>query len=427
VTGGPRLLADPLALHMAALTAIVALAGALSVRSFWRREQEAGRAGAATALRGNALYAALLAALLLALLADDLALAWGGMVASVLLLVAALRLGGGAAARAVAWNLFLIGGAALSLALLGTLLLSLAAAPVLGAAADALRWSVLADAAPQCHGPTLTLAYAFLLLGYGTLAGLVPLHGGLAAAQAEGPAPLTGVLGGLLPGVALVALLRARSLLASNPDALAPGPPLLLLGLLSLLLAALALPRLRDPRRFAAVAARGQIGVVAFAFGLGGGAAIFAGVLHLTLLTLLRPVLAQGFARAVQMKGGAELGGLLGKHRALGLALASGLVALAGVPPFGLFTSFFLVVLETTRLAPLLAIPLGLGIAGFASAIIARMVALCRAAPTPDLGPAPPPVALLPSWLLLALVALLGLAMPGAAFDWLEQIAEAVR
>lgn len=410
------ILTDPLALTMAALTAFVAATGVFGARSHWRLELAAGRADARIARRGHALYAALSAALLLALLANDLALAWAAVAVAVLVLVASLRLGDAAVA---AWRLFLLGGAGLALALLGTLLLALAAEPVLGPA-PLLRWSLLAEAAPQCHGPLLTLAYAFLVLGYGTLAGLVPLHGALAQPQAPLP-------GGLLPGVALVTLLRARALVAANSDALSPGPPLLALGLLSLLLAALALRRQRDPEKFLAVAAGGQAGVVAFAFGLGGGAAIFAGVLHLILLTLLRPVLAQGFGRAIQLKGGAALGGLVGPHRALGLTLAAGLVALAGVPPFGLFTSLFLIVMETSRQAPWLAVPLVAGLAGCAFAVAARLVSLCRDAPTPDVGPAPPPAAFLPAWLHLAVIAVLGLAMPAAAVDWLAKIAEALR
>ena len=107
-------------------------------------------------------------------------------------------------------------------------------------------------------------------------------------------------------------------------------------------------------------------------------------------------------------------------------------MALAGVPPFGLFTSAFLIVMQTTRQAPLLAVPLGLGLAAGAWALAGRVVSLCAAAPEPEAAPAPlpiapPPVALLPAWLHLAVVLLLGLAMPGAAVEWLARIAEALR
>ncbi len=417
-------LAEPLATTMAILTAFVGMTGAWLARPYWRLEAAAGRADGPTAGRGHALYVALLAALLVALLADHLLLAWAGMAAAVLLLVAALRLTGGETAG---WLLFLAGGAGLAVALLGVFLFALAAGPALPAGTDALRWTLLAASAARCDGWLLTLAFLFLLLGLATLAGLVPLHGAMLGAEAEGPVPLTGVLGGLLAGVALVALLRARSLVASNQDAVAPGPALLTLGLLSLLLAALTLRRQGGGRRFLAVAGLGQIGVVASAFGLGSGAATFAGLLHLTMLTLTRAALIQLGGRAEQLRGRAGLDGLLAGHRGLALTLAAGLVALAGLPPFGLFTSLFLVVMETVRDAPILAVPLVVGLAACAWALGGRIVALCRHAPSPDVGPAPPPGALLPAWLHLAVVAALGLAMPQPVVDWLATIAQALR
>ena len=414
---GAAMLADPLAVHMAVLTAFVAMTGAWFARAWWRAEA----AEPATARRGHALYPALLAMLLLGLLADDVFLAWGGMAAAVLLLVTATRL----ARPQAGAGLFLAGGAALALGLLGTLLLTLAALPVLGPQAEG--WTLLTDAAPHAQGALLTLGFVFLLLGYGTLAGLVPLHGAMLAVLGAGPAPLAGVLGGLLPGVALVAILRARALLAANPEAMSPGPALLAFGLLSLVLAALTLRRQRDAQKFIAVAGMAQVGVVAFAFGLGGGAATFSGVLHLTLLTLLRAALVFAAAHAMRSRPGGDLRGLLPRHPALGLTLVAGLVALAGVPPFGLFTSAFLIVMQTTRQAPLLAVPLGLGLAAGAWALAGRVVSLCADAPEPQAAPAPPPVALLPAWLHLAVVLLLGLAMPGAAVEWLARIAEALR
>lgn len=421
---GFGLLADPLAVAMTILTAFAATTGAWLSRPYWRLEAAAGRADPRTVRLAHAIYPTLLASLLLAVVADHLLLAWAGMAASVLLLVASLRPIGSEAAQ---WRLFLVGATALAMALLGVLLLSLAALPAVAGGTDTLLWTRMAELAPHSDGWVLTLAFVFLLLGLGTLAGLVPLHGALLGAEAAGPVPLSGVLGGLLPGAALVALLRARSLVASNQDAVAPGPALLALGLLSLVLAALTLRRQASGPRFLAVAGLGHIGVVAFAFGLGSGAATFAGLLHLTLLTLTRSALIQLCGRAGQVRGGGGLDGLLAGHRALALTLTAGLVALAGLPPFGLFTSLFLVTMETVRAAPLLAIPLTLGLAACAWAGGARVVALCRHVALPDDGPSPPPGALLPAWLLLAVVVVLGLAMPQPMVDWLTGIAQALR
>jgi hydrogenase-4 component F len=422
--GGWGFLADPLSSYMTILVAFVAMTGAWLARPFWRLEVVAGRVDWRTAQRGHAIYPALLAGLLLMLLADQLLLVWSGMAAVVLFLIVALRLTG---SEAAARRLFLVGGAALGVALLGLFLFALAALPAVAPGTDALQWTVMAEFASRCDGWLLTLGSLFLLLGFSTVAGLVPLHGPLLEAEAAGPVPLTGLLGGMLPAVALIALLRARSVVASNPEALTPGPAMVVLGLLSLLLAAATLRRQPGGRQFLAVAGLGQIGIVAFAFGLDSGAATFAGLLHLTLLILTRAALIQTFGRAEQMRGGGDLAGLLGGHPALALTLVAGLIALAGLPPFGLFTSLFLVVMETVREAPALAIAVVLGVAASAWALGARMVPMSRHTPPPDASPGPPPGALLPAWLHLAVVAVLGLAMPQPVVEWLAGIAQALR
>ena len=85
-------------------------------------------------------------------------------------------------------------------------------------------WTDLVAHAASFDPALLNLAFVFLLLGYGTKVGLVPLHAWLPDAHAEGPTPISAVLSGLLLNVALYALLRFKMLLAANPAALAPGP-----------------------------------------------------------------------------------------------------------------------------------------------------------------------------------------------------------
>ena len=133
---------------------------------------------------------------------------------------------------------------------------------------------------PQCHGvdrprlprrelepAMLNLAFVFLLLGYGTKIGLFPLHAWLPDAHAEGPTPITAVLSGLLLNVALYALLRCKMLLAGNPDALAPGPLMIGMGLVSLLFGAFMLYRRRDIKRLFAYSSIEHMGLITFAFG----------------------------------------------------------------------------------------------------------------------------------------------------------------
>src|SRR5207344_3645759 len=108
---------------------------------------------------------------------------------------------------------------------------------VVGEGLDAMAWNVLVRRAAAFDPTLLNLAFVFLLLGYGTKVGLVPLHAWLPDAHAEGPTPISAVLSGLLLNVALYAVLRFKMLLAANPAAIAPGPLMIVMGLLSLVFA----------------------------------------------------------------------------------------------------------------------------------------------------------------------------------------------
>jgi hydrogenase-4 component F len=399
---GRLLLIDPLSAHIALLTAFIGMT------SRWFSDDDTRFA--------PVLFLLLLAALLLAVLAGNLALTWFAMEAGTIAGAAALAMRRTESAVAAAWRFFVLQAVGLSLALFGTILVFRAMQPVLGAGLASLSWSAVADAAPRARGPLLTLAFVFLLSGYGTSAALVPLHTWLAKAEAEADAPTAALLGAAMPGVALALILRARALTVANPGSLAPGPLLIAFGLASLLLGAFSLWRQHDARSSLPFATIGQSGVAAFAFGIGGPAANLAGMLHLTLLALAKSAALRCVRSAFP------------PSRAGTLALAAGLAALAGVPPFGLFISLFLVASETARHLPWLLLPLGLGLAVGASALVARLIAVIAGSPAPGAGtPTPLVAALVPVWLALAVVMLLGLAMPGGVVAWLGRVAEAIR
>ena len=110
------------------------------------------------------------------------------------------------AALEAAWKYFILGSLGIALALFGTILIYLAAQPVMGQGLPAMAWDRLLAHAGQFDPALLNLAFVFLLLGYGTKAGLVPLHAWLPDAHAEGPTPISAVLSGLLLNVALYAV-----------------------------------------------------------------------------------------------------------------------------------------------------------------------------------------------------------------------------
>ena len=181
-----------------------------------------------------------------------------------------------------AWKYFILGSVGIALALFGTILVYMAARPVLGEGHDAMVWTALIAKAGGFAPELLNVAFVFLMLGYGTKVGLAPLHAWLPDAHAEGPTPISAVLSGLLLNVALYALLRFKMLLAANPDAIAPGPLMVTMGLVSLIFAGFMLYRRRDIKRMFAYSSIEHMGLITFAFGMGGPLANFAGLLHMT-------------------------------------------------------------------------------------------------------------------------------------------------
>jgi hydrogenase-4 component F len=238
----------------------------------------------------------------------------------------------------------------IALALFGTILVYMAALPAIGQGLEAMAWTILLDNVSTFDPALLNVAFVFLLLGYGTKVGLVPLHAWLPDAHAEGPTPISAVLSGLLLNVALYAVLRFKMLMAANPGTIDPGPLMIAMGLLSLLFAAFMLYRRRDIKRMFAYSSIEHMGIIAFAFGMGGALANFAGLLHMTMHSLTKSAIFFSVGLIAQAKGTqkiADIQGLTESHPVLGWGLVLGVAAIAGIPPFGIFMSEFLVVSST--------------------------------------------------------------------------------
>src|SRR5437660_9919329 len=311
------------------------------------------------------MYQLLMFAMNLALLANNIGVMWVAIELATLTTVLMVGIYRTHEALEAAWKYFILGRVGIALALFGTILVYMAARPVIGEGFDAMIWTVLITRASAFDPALLNVAFVFLLLGYGTKVGLAPLHAWLPDAHAEGPTPVSAVLSGLLLNVALYALLRFKLLLAVNVAAIAPGPLMVIMGLISVIFAALMLYRRRDIKRMFAYSSIEHMGIIAFAFGMGGPLANFAGLLHMTMHSLTKSAIFFSVGHVAQVKGTqrmADMGGLTVTHPVLGWALVIGVAAIAGLPPSGIFLSEFLVVSSTFARAPLLAIPLVIGL-----------------------------------------------------------------
>jgi hydrogenase-4 component F len=283
---------------------------------------------------------------------------------------------------------------------------------------------VLVQRAAEFDPALLNLSFVFLLLGYGTKVGLVPLHAWLPDAHAEGPTPISAVLSGLLLNVALFAVLRFKSIMSANPAALAPGPLMVALGLLSVVFASFMLYRRQDIKRLFAYSSIEHMGIVTFAFGMGGTLANFAGLLHMTLHSLTKSAIFFCVGHIAQVKGTqkmADIRGLTVSHPVLGWSLAVGVAAIAGLPPLGLFMTEFLIVTSTFARAPALAIILGLSLVVALGALLLRLNGLAFG--DPDGRSDPAKASFLPVILHLALVLAAGIWLPPALVAWFQHVA----
>ena len=276
-TTGPYFLVDDLNIVFIVLNTFVAFTTSVFSASYIAHELESGRLTPLHLRFYHAMYQILLFAMNLALVANNIGLMWVAIEMATLTTVAMVGIYRTQEAIEAAWKYFILGSVGIALALFGTILVYMAARPVVGEGLDGMVWTILIARVAEFDPALLNLAFVFLMLGYGTKVGLAPLHAWLPDAHAEGPTPISAVLSGLLLNVALYAVLRFKLLLDANPGAIAPGPLMATLGLVSLIFAAFMLYRRRDIKRLFAFSSIEHMGIIVFAFGMGGALANLPG------------------------------------------------------------------------------------------------------------------------------------------------------
>jgi len=422
---GPYLLIDDLNNVFIVLTTFVGFTTSVFSATYISHELEIGRLTPMFLRFYHAMYQVLMFAMNLALVANNIGVLWVAIEIATLTTVLMVGIYRTHEAIEAAWKYFILGSVGIALALFGTILVYMAARPVISEGLDAMVWTKLVARAGAFDPALLNIAFVFLLLGYGTKVGLAPLHAWLPDAHAEGPTPISAVLSGLLLNVALYALLRFKMLLAVNPNALAPGPLLVTMGLVSLIFAAFMLYRRGDIKRMFAYSSIEHMGIIAFAFGMGGPLANFAGLLHMTMHSLTKSAIFFAVGHIAQVKGTqriSDMGGLTETHPVLGWGLVLGVVAIAGLPPCGIFMSEFLVVSSTMGRLPWLAIPLVFGIIVGLGALFLRLNGIAFGEARGESAPAQ--ASYVPMLAHLGLVFGAGVYLPPQLVIWFQNVAK---
>jgi hydrogenase-4 component F len=425
---GLYFLVDDLNIVFVVLNAFVAFTASVFSASYIAHELATGRLTPTHLRFYHAMYQALLFAMNLALVANNIGLMWVAIEMATLTTVAMVGVYRTPEAIEAAWKYFILGSVGIALALFGTILVYMAARPVLGEGLDGMVWTKLMARVSEFEPALLNLAFVFLMLGYGTKVGLAPLHAWLPDAHAEGPTPISAVLSGLLLNVALYAVLRFKLLLDANAQAIAPGPLMATLGVVSLIFAAFMLYQRRDIKRLFAFSSIEHMGVIVFAFGIGGPLANFAGLLHMTMHSLTKSAIFFTVGHIAQAKGTqsiADIRGLTVSHPALGWSLVLGVFAIAGLPPMGVFTSEFLIISSTFAREPRLAVLLAFGLILAFGALVLRLQGMAFGEPSP--GDRRSTASSLPIAAHLGLVLAAGLYLPPPLVAWFQHVAAMLR
>jgi hydrogenase-4 component F len=268
----------------------------------------------------------------------------------------------------------------------------------------------------------MALAFVFLLVGYGTKVGLVPLHNWLPDAHSEGPTPMSAILSGLLLNIALYAIIRFKMLVDPALGNHLAGNLMMGFGMLSFSVAGLLLHRQTDVKRMFSYSSIEHMGLMTFAFGMGGPLATFGALLHMIVHSLTKSAIFITVGHAAHIAGTqaiAQIRGLIRTQPFVGWGFLIGTCAIAGFPPFGVFTSEFLLFTATIKNYPWLVAPLLIGLAVAFAGLFRNLQPMVFGASPHDQQPV---VAnMWPVILHLALVLWLGISIPTALAEWLNQ------
>ena len=425
LAGREQFYVDSFNVFLVMLTAFVGLTTALFSRRYMRIEQERGRVSAGRMRLYHGMFQIFMFTMLAALTTNNMGLMWVAMEAATLSTVLLVTLYRTPASLEAGWKYFILCGVGIAQALFGTILLYFAAEKVLGGeGVTALLWTHLDAVKGLLEPAVLSLAFVFLLVGYGTKVGLAPLHNWLPDAHAEGPTPISALLSGLLLNVALYAVIRCKVLVEGSLQSALPSNMLMGFGLLSVALAAFFLWRQRDIKRLFAYSSIENMGIITFAFGMGGVVANFAALLHMTVHALTKSAIFYTVGHATQQAGTQlmeDIRGLYALTPAIGWALMVGTLAILGLPPFVIFASEFLIVTtamhEHAWAVPFLLVSLGVAFAAIFGRVQPMVFGDTSAARLPH-GPA-----LVAVFVQLAIVLLLGIYIPPFLADWYRDAA----
>ncbi|TCP97227.1 hydrogenase-4 component F [Cricetibacter osteomyelitidis] len=246
-----------------------------------------------------------------------------------------------------AWKYIIICSVGVAFGLFGTILTFADANHLLNDPTQAIFWSAIKEHAVNLNPSLMHIAFVFILIGFGTKCGLFPMHTWLPDAHSEAPSPVSAVLSAVLLNCAILVVLRYYILVSQSVGESYGQTLFLVFGLISVAVAALFIIVQSDIKRMLAYSSIENMGLITFAFGLGGPIGMFAGLLHTIMHSLAKALLFCASGNILLKYRSRDIQYVSGLWKTMPLTavlFAGGALALSGMPPFGMFVSEFAIV-----------------------------------------------------------------------------------
>ncbi|WP_366923627.1 hydrogenase 4 subunit F [Metallumcola ferriviriculae] len=338
---------DAFSAYLLVIIGLIGLIATLYSIDYMQHEVEIGMIGVSQLATYYLLFNIFIFTMVLTVMANNLGLLWIAIEATTLasaMLVGFYKQKGSLEA---AWKYIILCTVGIAFALLGVILTYYAASQIESESVRSLQWTFLMANKQQLDPQVLKLAFVFILIGFGTKAGLAPLHHWLPDAHSQAPSPVSAVLSGVLLNCALYGVIRYHLLLSQIVGSQFSGNLLLIFGLISMAIAVPFISLQHDLKRLLAYSSVEHMGIIAAGIGLGGKLALYGASLHFLNHAVAKSLLFFSAGSVTQHYGTRQMARIRGAITALpfsGVLLLLGSLAITGVPPFSIFVSEFSII-----------------------------------------------------------------------------------
>ena len=347
--GGPRTLGvlrvDDLGLIFLLLLAVLTLAVSIYTVGWLKQALAVGNMKAESVRSYFALVHAFVATMVVTVLADNLGVLWIAMEGTTITSAVLIGYHGHQHGLEAAWKYIIVTTIGISFGLFGTVLIYAAAADVMGGA-GAMSWSAIMKIAPTLDPGIVRIGFIFVVVGYGTKAGLAPMHLWLPDAHSQAPTPVSALLSGVLIKCALLGIIRFQTIAAAAVGPAFPSKVLLVFGLTSVVVATPFILAQRDIKRLLGYHSVEHVGIVVLGLGFGGAVGTYGALLHVVNHGITKALAFFASGTAIARYGTRDMRrirGMLAVAPIGATLLMLAALSLAGVPPFSIFVSELMV------------------------------------------------------------------------------------